>query len=119
MTFHVIDKRTGKEPIFDYNHIFKEKWFKESGLIACDIDGWYIGEDGELILVDDCGRAVYPPTGRFEIVFEEARKKGKWITIHEDEEDEPAAGFFRCSCCKDELYDITKYCPSCGSYNGG
>lgn len=48
-----------------------------------------------------------------------ARKKGKWITIHEDEEDEPAAGFFRCSCCKDELYDITKYCPSCGSYNGG
>lgn len=48
-----------------------------------------------------------------------ARKKGKWITIHEDEEDEQATGFYRCSCCKDELYDITKYCPSCGSYNGG
>ena len=71
MRFYVIDKRTGKEPIFDHNHIFKEKWFKESGLIWCDIDGWYISEDGELVLVDDCGKVAYPPIDRFDIVYDE------------------------------------------------
>ena len=69
--FYVIDKRTGKEPIFDHNHIFKEKWFKESGLIWCDIDGWYISEDGTLVLVDDCGKVAYPPIDRFDIVYDE------------------------------------------------
>ena len=71
MRFKVIDKRSGKEPIFDFNHIFREKWFKESNLIYCDIDGWYIGEDGTLILLDDCGNAAYPPSNRFEVLFEE------------------------------------------------
>lgn len=69
LSFTVIDKRTGKEPIFDHNHIFKEKWFKQSNLIYCDIDGWYISEDGYLILVDDCGHCGYPPQDRFEVVF--------------------------------------------------
>lgn len=77
MTFSVIDKRTGKAPIFDHNHIFKEKWFKNSGLIYCDIDGWYIGEDGELVLIDDCGNAGYPPIDRFEVVFDEEPKQGE------------------------------------------
>lgn len=67
--FKVIDNRTGKEPIYDHNHLFKEKWFKESGLIYCDIDGWYIGEDGYLVLVDDCGRVGYPPQDRFKVVY--------------------------------------------------
>jgi len=71
MRFRVIDNRTGKEPIFDHNHIFKEKWFKNSGLIYCDIDGWYIGEDGALVLIDDCGNAAWPPENRFSVVFEE------------------------------------------------
>lgn len=71
MRFYIIDKRTGKEPIFDHNHIFKEKWFKESGLIGCDIDGWYISEDGTLVLVDDCGKVAYPPIDRFDIVYDE------------------------------------------------
>lgn len=70
--FKVIDVRTGKEPIFDHNHIFKEKWFKDSGLIYCDIDGFYIGEDGTFILLDDCGNAAYPPKDRFKIVFNDA-----------------------------------------------
>ena len=73
--FYVIDKRTGKEPIFDHNHIFKEKWFKESGLIWCDIDGWYISEDGVLVLVDDCGKVAYPPIDRFEIVWQKGGKE--------------------------------------------
>ena len=70
MTFHVIDKRTGKEPIFDGNHIFKEKWCK-GRLIEFDIDGWYISEDGQLALVDDCCNMAYPPPDRYEVVFDE------------------------------------------------
>ena len=70
MRFYVIDKRTGKEPIFDGNHIFKEKWCK-GRLIEFDIDGWYISEDGQLALVDDCCNMAYPPPDRYEIVFEE------------------------------------------------
>lgn len=69
MTFYVIDKRTGKEPIFDGNHIFRESWCK-GRLIECDIDGWYISEDGQLALVDDCCNMAYPPPDRFEIVYD-------------------------------------------------
>lgn len=67
--FKVIDKRTGREPIFDFNHIFREKWFKESGC-CCDIDGWYLGDDGTLILLDDYGNVAYPPADRFKVIFE-------------------------------------------------
>jgi hypothetical protein len=69
MTFYVIDKRTGKEPIFDGNHIFRESWCK-GRLIEHDIDGWYISEDGQLALVDDCCNMAYPPPDRFEIVYD-------------------------------------------------
>ena len=67
--FLVIDKRTGKEPIYDHNHLFREKWFKDSNLIWCDIDNWCIGEDGTLVLTDDCGNVGYPPKDRFEVIF--------------------------------------------------
>lgn len=67
--FTVIDKRTGKEPIFDHNHIFKEKWFKQSNLIWCDLEGWVISEDGVLMLADECGNLGYPPSDRFEVRF--------------------------------------------------
>ena len=70
MTFYVIDKRTGKEPIFDGNHIFRESWCK-GRLIERDIDGWYISEDGQLALVDDCCNMAYPPPDRFKIVYDE------------------------------------------------
>ena len=113
MTFSVIDKRTGKAPIFDHNHIFKEKWFKNSGLIYCDIDGWYIGEDGGLVLIDDCGNAGYPPIDRFEVVFDEEPKQGKWIY----------EGV--CSICGERCdYHLSgtiwidspaNYCPNCGA----
>lgn len=68
-SFRVIDKRTGKEPIYDHNHLFKEKWFKESNLIYCDLDSWVINEDGYLWLTDDCGNVGYPPNDRFEVVW--------------------------------------------------
>jgi hypothetical protein len=70
ITFRVIDKRTGKEPVYDGNHIFMEKWFKDSNLIYCDLDSWCISEDGYLILTDDCGNVGYPPSDRFEVVFD-------------------------------------------------
>ena len=70
MIFKVIDNRTGKEPIYDFNHLFKEKWFKESGLIYCDISGWIIDEEGFLALTDDCNNMAYPPSERFSVVFD-------------------------------------------------
>jgi hypothetical protein len=69
MLFEVIDRRTGGSPIFDFNHIFKEKWFKESNLIYCDISGWGIDEDGNLFLMDDCNNIAYPPRKRFKVRF--------------------------------------------------
>ena len=69
MLFEVIDKRTGGAPIFDGNHIFKEKWFKNSGLIYCDIAGWGIDEVGHLFLMDDCDNIAYPLPDRFKIKF--------------------------------------------------
>lgn len=69
MIFKVIDPRTGGAPIFDYNHVFREKWFKESSLIYCDISGWGIDEEGELFLIDDCNNIAYPPKGRFKVVY--------------------------------------------------
>lgn len=67
--FKVIDKRTGKEPIFDHNHIFKQKWFKQSNLIWCDLEGWVISEDGVLMLTDECGNCAYAPMDRFEVIL--------------------------------------------------
>lgn len=70
MIFKVIDNRTGKEPIYDHNHLFKEKWFKESGLIYCDLSNWIIDEEGYLALSDDCNNMAYPPSERFSVVFD-------------------------------------------------
>lgn len=70
MIFRVIDNRTGKDPIYDHNHLFKEKWFKESGLIYCDLSNWSIDEEGYLALTDDCNNMAYPPSDRFSVVFD-------------------------------------------------
>ena len=70
MIFKVIDNRTGKEPIYDGNHLFKEKWFKESSLIYCDLSSWSIDEEGYLALCDDCNNMAYPPSERFTVVFD-------------------------------------------------
>lgn len=67
--FRVINKKTGKEPIYDFNHMFKESWFKKSNLIYCDLDSWCLTEDGYLILTDDCGNVGYPPQDRYEAIM--------------------------------------------------
>lgn len=65
MKFTVIDQNTGEYP--DLEHIaLHEDWAK--GLMYCDMEGFLIGEDGALILADECGRFAYCPDGRFIII---------------------------------------------------
>lgn len=68
MTFEVIDNITGKEP--DLEQIaLTEEW--ANGLIYCDMEGFYIGDDGTLILADECGGIAYCPVDRFTIRWKE------------------------------------------------
>ena len=65
--FTVIDKTTGQYP--DCEKIaLEEDWAKH--LLYCDIDEFAITEDGNLLLMDDCGNVAYCPNGRFEVVEE-------------------------------------------------
>jgi len=67
LAFTVIDKQTGERP--DCEKIaLTEEWAKH--LIYCDISGFCINEDGNLLLMDDCDNVAYCPKGRFEVVFE-------------------------------------------------
>jgi len=67
--FKVIDKKTGKYP--DVEKIaLKEEWAQR--LVYCDINGFYIGEGGELALADECGNIAHCPPDRFDVVFEES-----------------------------------------------
>lgn len=66
MKFRVIDNLTGKEP--DTKIIaLEEPWAK--GLTYCDMEGFFIGDNGELILADECGRHAYCPSGRFTVEY--------------------------------------------------
>ena len=68
--FRVIDTKTGERPDAYQLHkiLAQSKW--ADNLILDDIDGFYIGEDGTLIIIDDCGNVAYPPEGRFRIEWE-------------------------------------------------
>ena len=67
--FSVIDNKTGEYPDL-YNIALKEDWAK--GLMYCDMEGFSINEDGQLILSDECGKFVYCPSDRFTVVFEDS-----------------------------------------------
>lgn len=72
MIFRVVDKLTGKEA--EVTEIaLKEEWAKD--LMYCDMEGFAILEDGTLILTDECGRFVFCPYDRFEIVFDKGGTK--------------------------------------------
>lgn len=87
MQFDVIDTKTGAYP--DVGKIaLTEDWAK--GLIYCDIDCFAIQEDGNLILIDDCGNIAYPPEGRFEIVPEKEQNEPLSIEQLRQMKDEPA-----------------------------
>lgn len=67
MTFTVIDPKTGEYP--DLEHIARaEEWAQ--GLVYCDMEGFCINEDGNLLLMDECGNYAYCPDDRFQVNFE-------------------------------------------------
>lgn len=66
ITFDVIDPKTGEYP--DLEEIARTECWAQN-LIYCDMDGFYINEDGNLILMDECGNCAYCPEDRFEVYF--------------------------------------------------
>lgn len=71
MTFKVIDTKTGKEPT---NRVI-DNIAKKGGLMVMDIDQFFVGEDGSLILVDDCENITYCDVTRFKVVTESEDKE--------------------------------------------
>lgn len=70
MTFQVIDRTTGKE----VTEKVLEKIAKENKLYVNDLDEIFVGEDGRMLLMDDCGNSTYLNNDRFLIV----RKDGEY-----------------------------------------
>lgn len=73
MKFKVIDTKTGKEPT---NRVI-DNMAKKGGLVVMDIDQFFVGEDGSLILVDDCGNITYCDVTRFKVVTESEENNEK------------------------------------------
>ena len=71
MTFRVIDTKTGKEPT---SRVI-DNIAKKGGLMTMDIDQFYVGEDGALILADECGNMTYCDVKRFKVVAESEDKE--------------------------------------------
>lgn len=55
MTFEVLNAHTGKP--FTQDEL--RKIAREHRLIYCDIDQFYVGEDGQVVLIDDCGNVTW------------------------------------------------------------
>ena len=71
-TFHVIDRKTGKEADC-YDIALHEEWAK--GLCYCDMEGFAIGGDGTLWLMDECGKMAYADGERFEVVWDDPEEE--------------------------------------------
>ena len=67
LKFDVIDPKTGKYPDL-WNIALNEEWAMH--LMYCDMEGFAINEDGQLILMDECGGCAYCPDERFKVVFD-------------------------------------------------
>ena len=67
MLFKVYDRNTGKEAD-PYEIALHEDWAK--GLVYCDMEGFAILDDGNLVLLDECGHIVYCPAERFKIKYD-------------------------------------------------
>lgn len=61
--FKIIDRKTGKEPT---DRVIAAQ-ARLGQLITCDIDGFYVNEDGQIILVDDCGNCTWLDMNRFKV----------------------------------------------------
>lgn len=69
--FEIIDKKTGKEPT---DRVINSM-ARLGNLIICDIDGFYVGEDGQIILVDECGNCTWLDMERFEVRWKNERQR--------------------------------------------
>ena len=66
-TFTVIDSKTGKEA--DIEEIaLHEEWAKS--LVYCDMEGWALQDDGQLVLMDECGNYEYADRERFKVIWD-------------------------------------------------
>ena len=63
MTFRIIDRKTGREP----TQRVIDNIAKKQMLMLADIDQFAVCEDGQIILLDDCGRVAYCDMSRFEV----------------------------------------------------
>lgn len=72
LPFAVFDKQAKKEAD-DYKIALEEDWAKF--LCYCDMEGFAITQDGNIILLDECGKYVYCPCDRFEIITEARLKE--------------------------------------------
>lgn len=64
--FKVWDKLHDREP--DIGQLaLEEDWAMT--LIYCDMEGWFVDPNGQLILVDECGSYAFPPEGRFDVLW--------------------------------------------------
>lgn len=61
-TFKVIDKQTGRE--------YSEKNVNTDGLMNMDLDQMFLGEDGSLVMADDCNNIAFQDRDRFKVVID-------------------------------------------------
>lgn len=62
--FNVIDNRTGKPVTWRVT----QNMARKSNLIICDIEGFFLSEDGQtLILADECGNYMFVDPKRFSV----------------------------------------------------
>lgn len=119
MKFRVIDNNTGKDADA-YEIALHEEWAQ--CLVYCDMEGFFISEDGQLILADECGNFVYCDPERFKLVFEDEKPHGTWVDVPKYK------GFYVCSKCLERLdgdferfdhWEMKKdnFCSVCGSDN--
>lgn len=73
--FRVWDRQRGcwagfdgeSENVRDLSDYALDDEFKDAKLMACDMEGWALEDDGTPLLVDECGRFAYADPDRFEV----------------------------------------------------
>ena len=91
MTFKVIDTKTGKEPT---SRVI-DNIARKGGLMTMDIDQFFVGEDGALVLADDCGKITYCDTKRFKVEPQESEYKRAFKVACELLNDDVLYGYDR------------------------
>lgn len=119
MHFRVIDTNTGKEPDI-YKIAKKEEWAKD--LIYCDMEGFFIGEEGDLILADECGNYVFCEENRFKIISDRPNNEPSRVIYIADGyyDGELVYDEAECPCCglrfeyDERDWKFASYCMRCG-----